>query len=143
MKIIKVNSLPLKEVIRDLAKCFETTFEESCNYYSLNIPEDKGSGNIRGINFTNGMGILLYDCIFLEDVEIQFIVNDIHPLKFLFCSEGTLYHRFENDIEHLYNSINIFFQYLLRRSLAGVLYNGSLSIDFFYFLPSYFAVSLF
>ena len=100
MKVIKVNSLPLKEVIRDLAKCFETSFEESCNYYSLNIPQNIGSGNIRGINFTNGMGILLYDCTFLEDVEIQFIINEIHPLKFLFCSEGTLYHRFEDDVVH-------------------------------------------
>lgn len=100
MKIVKVNSLPLKEVIRDLANCFNTNFEESCNYYSLTIPENIGSGTIKGISFTNGMGILLYDCTLLEDVEIQFTVNDVHPLKFLFCSEGTLYHRFENETNH-------------------------------------------
>lgn len=100
MKTIKVNSLPLKDVILDLAKRFNTTYEESCNYYSLSIPKNIGSGNISGINFSNGMGILLYNCTFLEDIEIQFIVNDIHPLKFLFCSEGTLHHRFENDTRH-------------------------------------------
>lgn len=50
-----------------------------------------------GINFDAGLGILLYHCTFKEDVEIHFTVNQIHPLKFLFCELGELTHQFEND----------------------------------------------
>lgn len=87
------------EVIRDLAKAFNTTYDESCGIYFLKIPEKIGEGTIKGINFDGGLGILIYDCKFLEELEIKFIVNDIHPLKFLYCLEGNLLHGFENETD--------------------------------------------
>ncbi|WP_373516380.1 helix-turn-helix transcriptional regulator [Pricia sp.] len=96
MITIEVNSLPIAEVMRDISIAFTTTFSESCGEYFLDIPDHIGTGNIRGINFDGGMGIVQYDCLFHEDVEFQFTVNEVHPLKFLYCLEGTLRHRFEN-----------------------------------------------
>ncbi len=99
MKTLHIKSLPLKEVIYGLAQEFNTSVRENCEEYSLNIPVKFGKGKITGINFQQGMGLLLYDCTFNEDLEIKFVVDKIHPLKFLFCEEGDLGHRFENDKE--------------------------------------------
>lgn len=96
MITIEVNSLPIDEIMRDISTAFNTTFSESCGEYFLDIPEHIGSGNIMGINFDGGMGIVQYNCLFREDVEFQFTVNEVHPLKFLYCLEGSLEHRFEN-----------------------------------------------
>ncbi len=94
MKKIQVNSLPLKEVITDIAKAFGVGYTTNCDEYTLILPPQVGEGWIRGINFDNGLGILQYDCTFVEDMEIQFIINEVHPLKFLYCIEGELVHRF-------------------------------------------------
>lgn len=82
--------------MQDISKAFGTTFNESCGEYYLDIPDHIGRGNIRGINFDGGLGIIQYDCLFHEDVEFQFMVNEVHPLKFLYCLEGALKHSSEN-----------------------------------------------
>lgn len=97
MKSFNVQSLPLKQVIQNLSKELETSYIEKCEEYILQLPAEIGKGEIRGINFASGLGILIYDCLFNEDLEIKFVVNEIHPLKFLYCLEGTLFHRFENE----------------------------------------------
>jgi len=96
MIAIEVNSLPIAEVMDDISKAFETSYTQSCGEYYLEIPAHIGEGNIRGVNFDGGMGIVQYDCLFKEPIEFQFTVNEVHPLKFLYCLEGSLYHRFEN-----------------------------------------------
>tara|TARA_R100000501_G_scaffold14536_3_gene26245 strand:+ start:16976 stop:17368 length:393 start_codon:yes stop_codon:yes gene_type:complete len=85
MKKIEVHSLPLYEVIRDIADAFKVKFKENCGEYHVNVPKRLGEGYIKGINFDGGFGILIYDCTFKEDIEFHFVVNDIHPLKFLYC----------------------------------------------------------
>ncbi|MCG2417831.1 AraC family transcriptional regulator [Aequorivita sp. F47161] len=97
MNSIKVNSLPLKDVIRDIAANFNISYTENCGEYLLNLPPAVGEGSIRGINFEGGLGLIQYDCLFKEAMEIHFIVNHIHPLKFLYTVDGTLEHRFENE----------------------------------------------
>lgn len=101
MKSIQVNSLPFKEVITDIAAAFNTDITENCDEYILNIPSHIGQGTIKGINFDGGLGIIQYGCTFHDDLEIQFVVNDIHPLKFLYCIEGFLTHRFANN-DHIH-----------------------------------------
>ena len=99
---IAVNSLPIGEVIKDIASAFGTDFSESCGEYYLELPAHIGTGNVRGINFDGGMGIIQYDCEFKQEVEFRFTINEVHPLKFLYCLEGTLLHRFENsDTDHV------------------------------------------
>lgn len=99
MNRIQVNSLPLKEVIRDIAENFDISYTENCGEYLLQLPPSVGEGSIRGINFDGGLGLIQYDCMFNEDMEIHFVVNNIHPLKFLYTVNGTLKHRFENEDE--------------------------------------------
>lgn len=110
MNSIQVNSLPLKDVIKDIAGIFKIPFSENCGEYLLELPPSVGLGSIRGINFEGGLGLIQYDCLFNEDLEIHFIVNNIHPLKFLYTVNGLLLHRFENEkdfhsIEQYQNAI--------------------------------------
>lgn len=96
MLIIPVKSLPLKDVIKDIADAFKTTYYESCCEFILNLPEHIGTGTIKGIDFEAGMGLIEYNCTFKESVEFHFTVDKVHPLKFLYCLDGSLEHRFEN-----------------------------------------------
>lgn len=110
MQTLISNSIHFKNVIKDLAEELEVPLLDSCNVFSLNIPKTHGEGTIKGINFDEGIGIMIYDCTFYEDTEFQFILNTVHPLKFLFCEKGILFHRFqdidkENKIDELQNII--------------------------------------
>lgn len=93
------RSIPFKKVIQDLAKEFNTTYIQDCQEYTLHIPPHLGEGSIKGVNYDEGVGLMRYDCLFKEDTEIHFIVNQVHPLKFMFCEKGTLSHRFQDEIE--------------------------------------------
>jgi len=97
MQTIPVSSLPLGDVINEIAKAFHTESTEKFDEYSLQLPDCVGQGSIKGINFEGGLGIIQYNCTFEEDTEIQFIVNSVHPLKFIYVIEGTLHHRFEGE----------------------------------------------
>lgn len=97
MKTIKVSSLPLKDVITDIAKALRVSYTENCSFFELQLPASFGTGTIKGIDFEDGLGLIEYDCTFFKEVIINFSVNDIHPLKFLFCLEGEFEHKFENE----------------------------------------------
>jgi len=100
LKLIEVHSLPLEQVIESIARAMNTDYEEDCKEFLLEIPKDFGKGCIRGISFNSGLGLLQYDCTFNVDVEIQFIVNSVHPLKFLSTLKGYLGHRFEDQKDY-------------------------------------------
>ncbi len=97
MVTYRVKSLPLKDVISDLAAEFHTTFKEECDLYIVQLPPYVGKGSIKGINFNNGLGLVIYDCSFNDDVRIEFTLDQVHPLKYLYCLEGELTHRFESE----------------------------------------------
>jgi len=96
MSKIAVHSLPLVDVIKDFAEAFTTTYTENCGEYHLDLPPHIGEGHIKGISFDGGFGLILYKCTFLEDMEFKFVVDEIHPLKFLYCLKGELEHFFQN-----------------------------------------------
>lgn len=96
MQTFVSHSIPFKDVLRDLSQGMNTKYRRSCNEYILKIPSKIGKGSIRGINFDEGIGLMIYDCLFKEETEIQFIINEVHPLKFMFCEKGSFTHRFEN-----------------------------------------------
>lgn len=96
MYTIISRSIPFRDVLKDLAQEMGTECRNECNEYYVQIPDELGRGGIRGINFSEGIGLLRYNCVFKEDFEIQFIVNEVHPLKFMFCEEGGFEHCFQD-----------------------------------------------
>ncbi len=97
MKTFEINSLPLNEVLQDLAACFGTRCVRNCDEYFVKIPATWGSGYIKGISFGSGVGLIQYVCKFHTDLELIFSVNKIHPVKFLYCLAGAVEHRFQNN----------------------------------------------
>lgn len=102
VKICKVSSLPINEVIEGLANSFEVTCKEKCGEYILDIPSRYGAGQIRGLNFDNGLGVIIYTCKFYSDIRIDFTVDDIHPIKYIYSLKGAIQHSFENELETHY-----------------------------------------
>ncbi len=114
MKDLYVKSLPLKDVILDLSKEFSCGIIEHCDEFILEIPKEYGNGYIRGINFGKGLGVIEYNCSFHEDLQIHFSLSQVHPLKFIFCSEGSMKHCFE-EVEQA-NSIETYQNVLVASS---------------------------
>ncbi|HET8752920.1 MAG TPA: AraC family transcriptional regulator [Salinimicrobium sp.] len=94
---IEVKALPVQEVVKDIAKQWNIPIKEESGELTIRIPEKIGKGYIRCANFTSGIGVIVYNCTFLEDFEFLFSLNKTHPLKFIFCSEGFAYHSFAED----------------------------------------------
>ena len=99
---IDVKTLPVNEIIYDISRHLNTPVIDEDALLILEIPEELGSGSIRASHFDSGMGIISYNCKFKEDVEICFTLNSVHPLKFIFCSEGEAKHSFQSS-EKMHN----------------------------------------
>jgi len=104
VKSIEIHSLPISEVLQDLSNYFGTRCVNICDEYIVKIPSSWGSGYIKGSSFSSGLGIIQYLCKFKTDLEIKLVVNNIHPVKFLYCLNGHFEHRFQNS--HDVHSLN-------------------------------------
>lgn len=106
---IEVKALPIDQIIKDLAKQFKQPVTSNSGELTLHLPENIGIGTIRGISFESGIGIIEYRCTFFQDTQIHFTINETHPLKFIFCSEGRIEHTFREDNDrhtiHTYQNI--------------------------------------
>lgn len=91
---IDVQTLPVNEIIHDIAEGLKVEVEHFCGEYTITLPKNKGEGFIKGTSFDTGMGYITYNCTFFEDVEIHFTLNTVHPLKFIFCCQGNIGHSF-------------------------------------------------
>lgn len=96
MQYIRVHS-SIKNLISDLAEAFNTKYTVDCDEYILHLPEHIGSGIIKGVNFQGGLGIVIYEVCFHEDTEIQYVLDKVHPLKFMFSVANMLEHHFKED----------------------------------------------
>lgn len=92
---INVKTLPVDEIIQDISDSINSPVINGGGELSIKIPEHLGEGYIKGSSFDSGIGIITYNCQFYEDVQIHFTLNTVHPLKFIFCSEGSVGHSFE------------------------------------------------
>jgi AraC-like DNA-binding protein len=94
---VAVKALPVHDIVKDLARQWGIEVKNDSGELTIEVPRDLGEGYIRGASFDSGVGIIEYYCSFKMDYKIVFSVNETHPLKFIFCSEGIAYHTFEED----------------------------------------------
>ncbi len=94
---ITVKALPVHEVLKDIAKQWDAPIKEDSGELSLELPSNLGKGHIRSTYFDSGIGVIEYNCTFSKDYQFLFSINQTHPLKFIFCSEGTADHCFEEE----------------------------------------------
>jgi len=102
MNTVQITSLPLKRTLQDIAAGLNTECVQNGEEYSVTIPSSKGRGFITGLEIPGGMAIMLYDCVFKDDMEFHFSITEVNPLKFLFVISGTILHSFEDDQERIH-----------------------------------------
>lgn len=84
----------MKNVVSDIALELGTDYAERCGIFYVRIPDAFGKGVIAGTDFNDGLGLIRYDCTFNEDITIEYSVDMVHPVKFLFSMEGEIQHKF-------------------------------------------------
>ena len=94
---IFVKALPVEDILDNLAKQFKTPLKKDGGEFTIDLPENLGQGFIRGTSFSSGIGIIEYRVTFFKDMQIHFTINETHPLKIIFCSEGKVDHSFEEN----------------------------------------------
>lgn len=107
---IAVKTLPVNEIIKDISEFLNVSLDNNGGELVLTIPKELGEGTVTASSFDSGIGVISYNCKFYEDIEIHFTLNSVHPLKFIFCSEGSVSHSFQdtaevNDIQAYQNII--------------------------------------
>ncbi len=89
----------MKQLLKVLGKQFNTPVNNDGGEMTIELPENLGLGFIRGTSFSSGIGFIEYNVTFFKDLEIHFTLNQTHPLKFIFCSQGKVDHSFEENDE--------------------------------------------
>lgn len=78
------------EFIPQLANEFGCDFSEHLGEFQLQIPESKGKGAIKGINFPNGIGLYTYHCKLNTDISLKVRQPFIKPIRFIYCVKGEI-----------------------------------------------------
>ena len=85
------------EFIPELSKSLEIDYIENLGEFTLDVPQEKGSGQIRGINFPNGIGLYTYHCKFKKDLKLKISLPVINQIRFVYCIEGQIDSYFDNN----------------------------------------------
>ena len=95
---ITINHVELHDVLVKIAEQLETneiTYRR--DETTVVIPHRYGKGYVRGINFRNGLGLLIFRCTFNEDMIFHYTLKRSHPLRLIFCQQGRITYKFEPD----------------------------------------------
>ena len=85
------------DIIPELANHFGTIYTEQLGEFTISIPESKGNGEIKVINFPNGIGLHTYQVKFIEDTQLRLSHLQVKPIRFIYCIEGTFTSSFGNN----------------------------------------------
>lgn len=99
MKII-IRDIEIHAVIKSIAQQMGTRqVRYFCEETTLAIPPRFGAGYIKGVNFMNGVGLLIFNCTFHEELILHYSLKQSHPLRLKFCQQGNFIYCFQPDQE--------------------------------------------
>lgn len=96
MKTYHLEINDVEDFIPELAGNFGIDYSEQLGEFSLPIPDEVGTGIIRGLNFPNGIGLYTYHITFKEDVQLKISHPDIKPIRFVYCLKGKITSSFDS-----------------------------------------------
>ncbi len=95
---ITITHINLHDVLVGIAEQIEATqINYSRDETVVIIPEKYGEGYVKGIDFNNGLGLLVFRCTFNQEVIFHYTLSRSHPLRLIFCHQGAITYRFEPD----------------------------------------------
>ncbi len=83
-----IPNLLVKSIAKELNTKTDTSYVEEM----LLLPKKYGEGRILGFNFSDGVGLLLFDCTFKQKFTITFNKSLLSSLLFNFISTGSVVH---------------------------------------------------
>lgn len=106
----ELKELNVIDVVKDIAERLKVQYEEENNEICLDIPEEVGSGTIRAITFSHGVGIMDVDIRLKKEVRFMLSQSLVQPLEIIFNRETALIHEFsgqekQHEIKHLESAI--------------------------------------
>ncbi len=106
----ELKELNVIDVVKDIAKRLKVDYEEENNEICIDIPEDAGTGHIKAISFSHGVGIMDVDIRLKKEVRFMLNQSLVQPLEIVFNRETSLYHEFSgqekgHEIKHLESAI--------------------------------------
>ena len=106
----ELRELNVVDVVKDIANRLQVTYKEENNEICMDIPEEAGSGHIKAINFSHGVGVMDVDITLKK--EVRFVLNQslVQPLQIVFNRKTSLLHEFDGqekqtEIKHLESAI--------------------------------------
>lgn len=97
MKTYHLELNDVDDFIPEFANELGVNYSEHLGEFNFTIPQKRGEGEIRGINFPNGIGLYTYHCKFYEDIKLKLSLPNVKPIRFLYCIEGEIDSYFHND----------------------------------------------
>lgn len=102
----ELKELNVIDVVKDIAERLGVAYEEENNEICLDIPEDAGTGTIRAISFSHGVGLMDLDVRLKKEVTFELNQSLVQPLEIIYNRESSFTHRFNgkedaNEIRHL------------------------------------------
>jgi AraC family transcriptional activator of pyochelin receptor len=110
---IVFTSHDISAVFSGFASHFKTNLVKDKSEHQISIPRSHGNGFIRGIDFKDGVSIMMFNCHLKRDMILKYRCSDHQPLRLLFC--------IENDIKHIIKDDRMQYQltYLLGSMVSG------------------------
>ncbi len=92
MKKIQLTSDIIEENVHTIARVQGGKIDEDCDETCLVFSQPFGEGEVRGVNFQNGLGLLNIHCKLAEKVQLEYVHKDSHPIRLIFCVQGSITH---------------------------------------------------
>lgn len=119
------SSRNVHSVIAGFAEHFKTKVRHEKAEHYIRIPKADGEGFIAGLDFLDGISILIFSCHLKKDLTLRYKCDGIQPLKLIFCVE--------NDLKHIIKEDRM--QYQLTY-LLGSMVSGRVMNDQVFLIPS-------
>ncbi|HKJ07031.1 MAG TPA: hypothetical protein VJ970_06165, partial [Flavobacteriaceae bacterium] len=94
MKNLKITSIGIKEIFKQLEKQLQGTYTNNLREHVLNVDNDLCFGTVRGMKLKGGISFLEFDVTFSENVNLQIESPLQSVVNFAYCAEGSIAHAF-------------------------------------------------
>lgn len=94
--IFDIKKYNARGIIKDIARTLGTESRVDCLEEIIELPKKYGSGKIIGFTFSDGVSLLIFNCILKKDWTLVFENNIPAPLQFNFNMKGEVKHFFNN-----------------------------------------------
>ena len=106
----ELKELSLLDVVKDIAGRLKVDYETENNEICIDIPKDAGTGTIKAMSFSHGVGLMDLDVRLKKEVRFELNRSLVQPLELIYNMESVFEHQFNgkqdvHTIGHLESAI--------------------------------------